>query len=150
MSDTTFGPGVFARNHLPYLRRAQAKRVLFRSQKRWSGARALLHERGRASIYFCPIGGDGRVHYAGRLLAVELDPSPDTLARLETELGARDVTTGREALWDGTCQTLYVVEVEQLREPFPMTELEKLSGEGPLSADYGYGYSLVDRPSPAS
>lgn len=150
MSDTTHGPGVFSRNHAPYLRRAHGKRVFFRSQKRWTGARELLKKHGQAAIYFCPIGGDGHIQYAGRLLAVELDPTPATLQRLQDELKARDVTPGTEALWDDTCQTLYVVEVEQLREPFPMTELHKLSGEGTLSADYGYGYSLVTRPAPAA
>lgn len=145
MSDHTFGPGVFSRNHLPYLRRAHAKRVLFRSQKRWAGARELLDKHGHASIYFTPVGGDGRVHYAGRLVAVELDPTPATLERLRNELKARDVTTGKEGLWSGTCRTVYVVEIEQLQEPFPMTELEKLSGEGALSAEYGYAYSLVRR-----
>ena len=150
MSDAVSGPGVFSRNHAHYLRRAHGKRVFFRSQKRWTGARELLQKHRQAAIYFCPIPGDGRIHFAGRLLAVELDPTPDTLQRLQDEMKARDVTNGKEALWDGTCQTLYVVEIEQLAQPFSMTELHKLSGEGALSADYGYAYSLVRRDPPGA
>jgi hypothetical protein len=48
------------------------------------------------------------------------------------------VAPKEEELWGGACQTLYVVEIDLLPEPFPMTELVKLNGDEPLSADYGY------------
>ena len=149
MSDATHGPGVFSRNHLSYLRRANGKRVYFRSKRKWVGALELL-DKGPASIYFCPISGsgDGCIHYAGRLVAVELEPTAQSMAQLLERTGARDVAPREELLWDGSVQTLYVVEVEQLARPFPLTELRKLTNGEPLSADYGYAYSLVTRSLP--
>lgn len=149
MSDSTHGPGVFSRNHLPYLRRAHGKRVYFRSQRKWVGALELL-SKGPASIYFCPIPGDGQIHYAGRLVAVDLEPTAQSMAQLLERTRARDVAPRDELLWDGSVQTLYVVEVEQLARPFPLTDLHKLTNGEPLSADYGYSYSLVTRPLPES
>ncbi len=149
MNDATHGPGVFSRNHLPYLRRAHGRRVYFRSQRKWVGALELLRH-GPASIYFCPIPGDGRIHYAGRLVAVELLPTEQSMAELLARTRARDVASSEEMFWDGSVQTLYVVEVEQLARPFPLTQLRKLTNNEPLSADYGYSYSLVTRPDPGA
>jgi hypothetical protein len=148
MNDQTFGPGVFSRSHLQHVRKAHGKRMYFRSKVRWAGAARLLADKGAAAIYFAPIGGDGRVHYAGRLVDVLLDPTEESVARMVERTGARDVARGKEGLWDGTCQTVYVVEIEQLQNPFPMTDLRRLDGGEPLSADYGYAYSLVTRPAP--
>jgi len=148
MATETFGAGVFARNHIKYLNRACGKRALFRSQRRWVGARELLAADGAASIYLCPIPGDGLIHFAGKLVAVEIDPSEASMSALLEKTKARNVAPKEEALWNGACQTLYVVEIEPLTEPFPMTELVKLNDGQPLSADYGYSYSLVRRNAP--
>jgi len=137
--------GVFARNHVPYLNRASAqpgRRAIFRSQIRWSGARDLLKRYDSVYVYLCPIPGNGMVEFAGRLVDVELDPSEASMAALMGRTGARNVAPG-ETLWDGACKTLYVVEIERLDKPFPMTELKKLSDGTPISADYGYSYCLV-------
>jgi len=139
------GVGVFARNHIKYLNRACKRTALFRSQRRWVGAQHLLTTNGAASIYFCPIPGDGQIRFAGQLIAVELDPSETSMKALMKRTNARNVAPSEEALWGGTCQTLYVISIDQLMKPFPMTELVKLNDDTPLSADYGYSYSLVRR-----
>jgi hypothetical protein len=57
-------------------------------------------------------------------------------------------STKDEGLWeiDGkpTLQTLYAITAcRKLARPFPMTSLLKVSDGKPISADYGYSYTIV-------
>lgn len=137
--------GIFTRNHDRYLFRAlrPGRSAVFRSQVRWAGARRLLDEHGAVHVYVCPIPGDGRIAYAGILEDAVLDPTEADLAALLAKPDVVDPARG-EGLWGGDCKTLYVVSLRELAVPFPITELTKLSDGQPLSADYGYSYSLVE------
>ena len=144
MTQVPNGVGVFVRNHKSLLNRGCGRRSVYRSQIRWSGARELLASHSQVQLYACANGSDGIVQFAGRLLAVELDPTDASMAAVMRKLAAKDPARKfKEGLWNGRCKTLYVVELEHLAKPFSMTELVKLSDGAPISADYGYSYSLV-------
>ncbi len=118
---------------------------MFRSKLHWAGAAELLRRHDEVLVFVAPVDGGQDITYAGRLHKVVLDPSLSDLEALIAE-GVVDPTTTGEGIWGGDCKTMSVVELEELREPFPMTQLVKLSDGQPLSADYGYGYSLVRGP----
>ena len=64
------------------------------------------------------------------------------LAELKQRTRARDVAA-QEGLWDGKCKTLYVVEIERLAAPFPMTALVKRADNQPIDPSYIRSYCLV-------
>ncbi len=86
------------------------------------------------------------VQYAAKLQQVIVDPQrgqPQTEQLLELSTS----TTGDEGLWENTGKpagTLYAINhLERVSQPFRMTELIKVSDDQPISADYGYSYTLV-------
>jgi len=148
--------GVFTRNHLDYLNGAARVHegsptlpIAFRSQKRWASADEILAAHKTADLYMAPVGGEGLVTHVGTLQHVRLDPREgdgDVNSLLKLALPA----TGDEGLWDGKVATLYLVtHSRRLDRPFPITELVKASDDSPISADYGYSYSIVHRHRPA-
>ena len=144
---------VFARNHRGYLDEAVDRNTArperfttFRSSKRWAGAHAANVEHGTLTIYFAPIGGDKGVEYMAMLHQVHLDPAPDDPVTQEV-LACELESTREEGLWEQfgqTVHTLYTIShCERLGMPFPITQLTKASDGTPISANYGYSYSLV-------
>jgi hypothetical protein len=77
------------------------------------------------------------------LCDVLLNPVPGT-AEAEKWLDDALPSTASEGLWDPPVKTLYAMRAcRMLKQPFPITKLVKLSDGKPISADYGYSYSIV-------
>ncbi|MBP8257217.1 MAG: HNH endonuclease [Opitutaceae bacterium] len=145
----------FARNHRQYLEDAAAagaadpsRLITFRSSKSWRRIKQALDEQDTAEIYFAPIGGAGNVEYEAVLKALVLKPKkgePETEAALAWALPK----TSEEGLWEsdeGKVRTLYLVShCRRLTDPYPTTELVKVSDQTPISADYGYSYVPVEQ-----
>ena len=144
---------VFTRNHRKYLEEARERNVkdpvrftAFRSGLRWTGAHSANVELGPMRIYFAPVRGEKVIEYQADLHQVHLDPSskdPITQEVLACELES----TRSEGLWEKyekQVKTLYVISrCELLKEPFPITELIKVSDGKCISENYGYSYCLV-------
>ena len=97
-------------------------------------------------IYFAVVDSGPDVQYSAKLQRVIIDPQrgqPET----EQLLALSTSTTCDEGLWENTGKpagTLYAINhLERVPQPFPMTELIKVSNDQPISADYGYSYTLV-------
>jgi hypothetical protein len=145
---------VFTRNHRRYLDKAVAisarnptEMIVFRARTRWATALRELAAGGAMPIYMSRIGSEGMVEYVADLCDGELDPSPGD-RRTETLLAQVLADTKEEGLWEeyGGVGTLYAIRAcRRLEEPFPITSLVKVSNGKPISADYGYSYSIVHR-----
>lgn len=144
---------VFARNHREYLQEAAARNLArperfttFRSAKKWAKVHAANVEHGTMKIYFAPVGGQQGVEYEAILHQVHLSPrmnDPITTEMLATELES----TREEGLWEQyrkPVQTLYIIShCKQLADPFPISELIKVSDHKPISENFGYSYCVV-------
>ena len=144
---------VFTRNHKRHLDEAlgvssaePARLIPFRGTKRWKSAAQALQQHSPIDIYFAVVDSGSFVQYAAKLQRVIVDPhraQPETqqLLKLSTS------TTRDEGLWEDTGKpagTLYAINrLERVSEPFPMTELIKVSDDQPISPDYGYSYALI-------
>lgn len=135
--------GVFSRNHPKHLHRLvrPGRKGVMRAKSRWSRAAELAAAQNGCPLYVATIGEGDLVSHAGILHQVLLDPTPADLEAL-VAAGVRDPCP-EEALWDGDCQSLAVVELTVLDPPFSQTELIKASDGQPISADYGYSYCIV-------
>jgi hypothetical protein len=144
---------VFTRNHKGHLDEAlrvstaEPDRLIpFRGVSRWSSASHALQQHSPIEIYFAVVDSGSLVRYAAKLQRVIVDPQrgqPET----EQLLDLSTSTTREEGLWENTdkpAKTLYAInQLERVPQPFPMTELIKISDDQPISAEYGYSYSLV-------
>jgi hypothetical protein len=141
---------VFARNHREYLDEAASRdpsvTTVFRAKAAWTTAERAVSKAGSIPIYLAAVGGAGKVEYAAELCGVLLDPvkgAPETDKWLSRVLPS----TASEGLWeedDRPVITLYAIRAcRKLKKPFPMTKLVKLSDRKPISANYGYSYSVV-------
>lgn len=146
---------VFARNHPRYLLKASevaeddpGRLITFRSSTRWVSAAKALERQGALDLYFAVIGTEPQVKYQAKLVRVLLDPQygDDETDHL---LGLSLPSTKDEGLWeqyDKPVETLYAIKAcHQLSDPFSITSLIKLSDDSPISANYGYSYSVVYR-----
>jgi hypothetical protein len=145
---------IFSRNHREYLEEAatigareQSAPVVFRARANWVTAEREIGRLGPLPIYFAPIGGAGQVEYVAELSDVLLDPVEGT-QETDEWLDRALRTTGSEGLWgepgERPVSTLYEIRsCRRLKHPFPFTRLVKLSDGKPISADYGYSYSIV-------
>jgi hypothetical protein len=140
-----------SRNHVFYLEEARIKgtvdpseRIVFRAKAKWATAEQQIGRRGPLPIYLAPIGGAGKVEYVAELCDVLLDPVPGS-PEAERWLDDALPSTASEGLWgDPPVSTLYAIRAcRMLKQPFPFTRLVKLSDGRPISADYGYSYSIV-------
>ena len=98
------------------------------------------------NICFAVVDSGSLVRYAAKLQLVIVDPQrcqPET----EQLLDLSTSTTCEEGLWENTdkpVKTLYVInQLGRVPQPFPMTELIKISDDQPISPEYGHSYSLV-------
>ena len=113
---------------------------------RWSSAAQALQRHCPIGIYFAIVDSGPLIRYAAKLQRLIIDPQR---AQPETEqlLALSTSTTRDEGLWEDTSKpagTLYAINhLELLPEPFPMTELVKISDDKPISTGYAYSYTLV-------
>ncbi len=138
--------GVFTRNHKLYIEEAVAKKdIVLRSNKRWTSVEEHL-QKGEICIVYLAVVDDGPiVQYKACLEEVLLNPirgqrATDDLLKLTHSGIDEDVLLkmdGKPVL------TLYRLTDCEKITPFPMTELIKIKGGEPISAEYGYGYTLV-------
>lgn len=147
---------VFTRNHKRHLDEAfrvssaEPERLIpFRAAKGWSSAAKLLQQSSPVDIYFAVVDSGPLIQYVAKLRRVLVDPQrgqPETEQLLELSTS----TTQHEGLWETDkkpARTLYAInQVERVPQPFPMTELIKVSDDQPISSDYGYSYTLVHAP----
>ena len=144
---------VFTRNHERHLSEAlrvsteQPDRLIpFRARSRWSSAAEALQQGASIPVYIAVVDSGPLVRYVADLRRVIVDPQrgqPET----EQLLDLSTSTTRGEGLWETTGKlagTLFAVShVRQVSEPFPITDLIKLSNHQPISSDYGYSYTMV-------
>jgi hypothetical protein len=144
---------VFTRNHKEHLDEAlrvstaEPDRLIpFRGVSRWSSASQALQQHSPIDIYFAVVDSGSLVRCAAKLQRVIVDPQrgqPET----EQLLDLSTSTTREEGLWEDTGKpagTLYAIDhLERVPQPFPMTDLIKVSNDQPISPDYGYSYTLV-------
>ena len=143
--------GVFIRNYTHYLEEAVRKsEIVFRSSKRWIGVYDQLVKRDQVCVvYYATVGGGQVIEYKSSLEKVLLDPKAGTL---ETEewlaLTPQRTQENKEELWeDGMpVRTLYRISECVKIEPFPMSDLIKMNGGTPLSADYDRGSPVLVYP----
>ena len=145
---------VFTKNHPGYLEHAHAiaqedpgRRVTFRAQKVWAGAKKALEKQGVLELYIAPVDGDGIVTYAALLEEVVLHPTrgDEDSERMLSEVLAE---TKDEGLWEtekSPVATLYAMSnCIRLPNPVPMDSLVKVADGNPLSREFRYSYSLVE------
>ena len=144
---------VFTRNyegHLSEALRVSTERpdrlIPFRARSRWSSAAEALQHGAAISVYIAVVDSGPLVRYSADLRRVIVDPQrgqPET----EQLLDLSTATTRDEGLWEASGKpagTLFAVShLRQVTEPFPMTDLIKLSDDQPISSDYGYSYTMV-------
>ena len=144
---------VFTRNHKRHLDEALRvssaepdRPIPFRGVSRWSSAVRALQQHSPIDIYFAVVDSGSLVQYAAKLQRVIVDPQrdqPETVQLLKLSTS----TTRDEGLWEDTDKpagTLYAINrLERVSEPFPMTELIKVSDDQPINPDYRYSYTLI-------
>lgn len=144
---------VFTRNHEGHLKEAarlsaeQSERLIpFRARSRWSSAAEAIQHGKTIPVYIAVVDSGPLVQYVADLRRVIVDPQrgqPETEHLLELSTS----TTREEGLWESTGKpagTLFAVShVRKVRQPFPMTDLIKLSDDKPISPNYGYSYTMV-------
>jgi len=149
----TTDAAIFSRNYLDNLEAAAArnkknpeKKTTFRSERIWRTALHLLQIRKTLPVYFVPKGGKGYVEFAATLHHVKLNPEQRD-SYLKWALADSEVKgAGKEGLWEKhgkKIKTLYVITHCKRIEPFPFTELIKVSDGTSVSPNFKYSYSVV-------
>lgn len=141
---------VFCRNYGNHLEEAvsvgeshPARRIVFRSRKKWVSVRHALDAHGPRRIYFAVIDDSAEIKFTARLDDVILSPSlddPETQRALE-EYQIKG--TEGEGTWQNEVETLYLISNCQPVESFPFTDLNKLNDGEPLDENYRHSYALV-------
>jgi len=142
--------GVFARNHVKYLKHAigqseldPRRLVTFRSSVAWTSAEKLLHSSGELPIYFAVVDEGQQIQFKAWVREIVLEPRKGDPAS-ERLLKAAPPDTEAEGLWDGKVKTLYTISgCHKLEEPFAISTLLKLKDGEPVSEDFKYSYALV-------
>lgn len=150
---TAEGVGVFTRGYQDQMKEAAEREdealTTFRSRKPWRSAEKALQWRDDdVVVYYCPRGKE-RIHYTAVLEDMLLHPDPDedpVEEFLKTQLDIH--RQAEDELWEqyGGADTLYrVSQFTPVEEPYPFTELRKISDGKSLDPDYGYSYSVVQQ-----
>ncbi len=137
---------IFARNHKKHLEKAcelsskyPLKFMSFRSSKPWISAEKLLRNQSSMTVFFSEVGGMGLITYQATLHNVILHPEK---RKAETQKWSRFAITTKEDLLSDA-KTIYVISHCKAVQPFPMTNLIKVSDGKPLSKNFKYSYALV-------
>ena len=88
---------------------------------------------GRLPIYYRL---DNLVTHTGYISAIVLDPSENTIGAEEFLRHVPDADTYSEYYDELDTTTFIVTEGQRLADPFPQSELEKLSGNGSVSENF--------------
>lgn len=107
--------------------------VTHRSGKRWKSAKVGVEAHGRLPVYYRL---NGLVTHKGYISQIVLDPDENTVEAkdLVTHIADADDYADYNELLDTT--TFVVTGGEQLDDPFPQSELQKLSGTGTIEENY--------------
>jgi hypothetical protein len=125
---------VLASNHESRLEEiATNEKVTHRSGKPWASAAAGVEAHGRLPIYYRL---DGTVTHRGYISRIVIDPDENTAAADELIRYVTDADTYSDYNDRLDTTTFVVTGGEQLDEPFPQSELQKLSGKGTVSEEY--------------
>lgn len=125
---------VLASNHEPRLEEIENNdQVTHRSGKRWASAEIGVDAHGRLPIYYRL---DGLVTHRGYISSIVLDPSENTDKADEFLQHITDADTYSEYYDELGTTTFIVTDGQRLADPFPQSELEKLSGNGSISENY--------------
>ena len=125
---------VLASNHEARLAEITANdAVTHRSGKPWKSARLGVEAHGRLPIYYRQ---NGIITHKGYISRIILYPDKYTTEAEEfiQHISQDDTYSEYHDLLDTT--TFIVTDGEQLDEPFPQTELKKLSGDGNINEGY--------------
>lgn len=138
-------PAVLASNHEARLSELASKNtVTHRSGKPWKSAKIGVEAHGCLPIYYRL---DGEVTHKGYISRILLHPNENTVAADEFVQHITDDDDYSEYHEQLDTTTFLVTDGERLSDPFPQTELQKLSGDGPI--DEGYSRQpayVVQRP----
>lgn len=125
---------VLASNHEARLDEiASNDAVTHRSGKRWKSAKVGVEAHGRLPIYYRL---DGDVTHKGYISRIILDPDENTTAAEEFVQNITDSDTYSEYYDQLDTTTFIVTDGEELDEPFPQSELRKLSDCSPIDMNY--------------
>lgn len=107
--------------------------VTHRSGKIWKSAKIGVESHGRLPIYYRL---DGKITHKGYISRIILNPDKNTDEAKEfiDHISEDDTYSEYHDLLDAT--TYIVTDGKRLDEPFPQTELEKLSGDGTIEEGY--------------
>ena len=107
--------------------------VTHRSSKRWKSAKVGVEAHGRLPIYYRM---DGQVTHKGYISRIILDPKENTAAAEEFVEHISDTDTYSEHSDRLDTTTFIVTGGERLADPFPQSELRKLSGDGRVAENF--------------
>ena len=125
---------VLASNHKARLKEIAANdAVTHRSGKRWKSAKVGFEAHGRLPIYYRL---DGNVTHKGYISNIVLEPEKNTDEAEDLLQHITDEDTYSEYFEKLDTTTFVVTDGEALDDPFPQTELEKLSGDGTIEEGY--------------
>ena len=141
---------VFSRNHGEYLQAAASisaqkprREITFRARSAWKSAASAVEGHGPCPLYYLVAGERNLVRYEARLCRVLLDPKPEARETQEM-LKLCLPETQYEGTWEGTVNTLYTISsCRELTNPFPYTDLTKVSDGRRIAENFGYSYSIV-------
>lgn len=109
------------------------EKVTHRSSKWWKSAAIGVEAHGRLPIYYRL---DGTVTHKGCISHIVLNPEENSseVEKFIQHISDSDTYGDHSPELDTT--TFIVTDGEELDEPFSQTELEKLSGDGPIAEGY--------------
>lgn len=125
---------VLASNHESRVEELESNdAVTHRSGKAWKSAKVGVDAHGKVPIYYRM---DGDVTHKGYISKIVIDPDENTAAAEELLQHITDDDTYGEYNDVLDTTTFVVTDGERLDEPFPQTELRKLSGDGTIDEGY--------------
>lgn len=125
---------VLASNHEARVKELESNdAVTHRSGKPWTSAAVGVEAHGRLPIYYRM---DGDVTHKGLISNIVINPDENSVEaeKLVQHITDDDTYGEYHDVLDTT--TFIVTDGERLKEPFPQTELQKLSGEGTIDDGY--------------
>lgn len=110
--------------------------VTHRSGKTWTAAKHGVEEWGQLPLYYVERDSGGMVTHKGYISEIAVDPvdGDDVAERLRENISPADTYDQYNDELDTT--TFLATHGERINEPFHQSELEKLSGNGPIAKNY--------------
>lgn len=125
---------VLASNHESRVKELESNdAVTHRSGKAWKSAKVGVDAHGKLPIYYRM---DGEVTHKGYISKIVIDPDENSAEAEELVQHITDDDTYGEYHDVLDTTTFVVTDGERFNEPFPQTELRKLSGDGTIDEGY--------------